>query len=156
MKEKIDSLFSAVENTNFSNNEKRVVKNDIINNLNLFCDYFTQVVRMEIFCRSVSTWGSSDQYIYSQMDEERRLRHNLCVNACVELNKLSSELGLPDFYNGDINDRHEIAAFCGCIVSNIYLDGISENRTFDELVECFSESENYTPIAHIKEWEMEL
>lgn len=49
-----------------------------------------------------------------------------------------------------------IAAFCGCIISDIYLDGICEERSFDELIMHFSKENNYTPTQIIDEWDEEI
>lgn len=55
-----------------------------------------------------------------------------------------------------IKSPNEIAAFCGCIISDIYLDGICEERSFDELIMHFSKENNYTPTQIIDEWNEEI
>lgn len=156
MREKIDEIFNKIKNLDIDQNEIKNLEKDVIKYLNSFADYFNQVVRMEIFCKGISVWNQSDEYIYSQMDEDRRIKHDLCIYACDELNNMCKELKLPMFFNGNINDRNEIAAFCGCIISDIYLDGICEERSFDELIMHFSKENNYTPTQIIDEWNEEI
>lgn len=151
MYDKIKEMMSVIETTDISEENKNTLKADIISKLNCFADYFNQVVRMEIFASSISTWDSSNSFMYSQMDEERRLRHDLCVDACNSLNNICQDLGITDFYNGDIDNRHDIAAFCGVIVSELFLKGIDEERSFDELVQTYASNGSYAPADHLKE-----
>ncbi len=156
MYDRIKDLMFAIEDSDYSKDEKRGMKVDVIEKLNYFADYFNQVVRMEILANSITTWSSSDSFLYSQMDEERRFRHDLCVNACEDLNQMCQRLGIQDFYPGDVDDRHDVAAFCGVLVSNLFLHGINEERSFDDLVQEFASRDAYAPLTHIDEEAFEL
>lgn len=156
MRDKVNDIFQAINESELTKEEKQNAKDNVINNLNCFSDYFNQVVRMEIFCKSVSSWDRTNEYIYSQMDEDRRIKHDLCIHACKELNLMCDALTLPLFYQYDLEDRHEIASFCGCLVSSIYLEGISEERSFDDLIMYYANNENYAPTEALDDWEMEI
>ena len=73
-----------------------------------------------------------------------------------DLNQMCQRLGIQDFYPGDVDDRHDVAAFCGVLVSNLFLHGINEERSFDDLVQEFASRDAYAPLTHIDEEAFEL
>ena len=126
MNERIKQIMDTIEESDLSGDEKRDLKASVVKGLNCFVDYYNQVVRMEIFAVSVAMWNSTDSFIYSQMDKERRFRHNLCIKACDDLNKLCRYFEIPDIFTGSIEDRHDVATFCGAIVADLFQHGIKK------------------------------
>lgn len=149
--DKVSTVIASVDMTKITPVEKAEIKKDIISSVNCFIDYFNQVVSMEIRAASITTWGMAEEFIFKSMDEERGRRHDLCVAACYRLNNICHSLGLPKFYAGTIEDRHEIAAFCGVVVSDLYFRGIREERTFDDLVHHFAVRGEASPLPEVKE-----
>ena len=153
--DKIRQIKEAVETSSYTQKEIQDIKNEVMQNINLFADYFNIVVRMEILASSIS-WAPTAGAIYKQMDEERRFRHDLCVRACCSLNEISRSLGLSDFFPGNIEDRHDVASFCGVVVSTLFLHGIHEERSFDTLVSTYAEKGVYAPATQLTEEDLGL
>ena len=109
--------------------------------INNYIEYFNYVVSMEIFAESqLSSSNPGVCYIYKSMDETRRSYHDICVNTCGYLNEICKNYGLEPICDFNLNDRHEVAKFCGYIVSGIYAKGIKEEKSFDKMVKLFAEN----------------
>jgi hypothetical protein len=128
MDENFVNLIECIKSSNYSQDEKEHLIHDVKRGLNSFVDYFNQVVKMEIFASTTITWTSTTEYMYKTMDEKRRMLHNICINACKNLNDICENLGIQSVCNINIEDRHEVAAFCGYIVTSVFMDGIEENQ----------------------------
>lgn len=69
------------------------------------------------------------QYEIMELDRIRREYHESAILACKRLNSISEQLGLPPFYEGDINDRYQIADFAIDVVRALYEDNKSVDKT---------------------------
>ena len=59
------------------------------------------------------------------LDSRRHTAHEKAIDSVRQLNRLCRALGVPLIYEGDENNRQEIAAFCRDVVTNFF-----DMRTF--------------------------
>ncbi len=133
---KFYDLVAAVKSSNYTTEEQTDILKIIRSDINSFIDYFNQVVEMELLAES--GFDSASMYMYKSMDETRRQYHDICVESCEEINQMCEKLGIDKICDFDISDRHEVAKFCGYIVSGIYAKGINEEKSFDKLVMLYA------------------
>lgn len=157
-KNDIHFLFQKINNSNFLPDEKNNMKDDLTNALNSFADYVDIVVKMEIFCESISAWNSFAEFKFKNFDEERRLQHDKCVLACNTINEICDKIGMKHFCEIDIENRNEVANFAGMVVNNLFLYGINPKTRHNTLsFDCVIEKlkNRKTTIQHIErdEWE---
>ena len=68
------------------------------------------------------------QYEIMDLDKTRRTCHEAAIASCVKLNRISESQGLPPFYDGDINDRYQVADFAIDVVRSFYDKNSSRTR----------------------------
>lgn len=68
------------------------------------------------------------QYEIMDLDKIRRSCHEMAIDACNKLNRISEVQGLPPFYPGDPNDRYAVADFAIDIVRTFYDENRSKNK----------------------------
>ncbi len=90
-----------------------------------FRRYVNSVVEMEIRlpllrmrCSSIEDY----QEKVMELDKKRRSSHECAIDSCNILNRLSEKLGLPAFFEGDTNDRYEVADFCLQVINELFLE----------------------------------
>lgn len=54
------------------------------------------------------------------LDRNRRAAHERAIIAVKRLNRFSGILGVAPLFEGDVNDRYQIADFCHKVVSEIF------------------------------------
>ena len=59
-----------------------------------------------------------------QADKQRRSKHNRCIDATNQFNRLCQAAELPLFYSGSINDRYQVSVFIGNVIHELYQKGI--------------------------------
>ncbi|MCM1430344.1 MAG: DUF3232 domain-containing protein [Muribaculaceae bacterium] len=123
--------------------------------LNSFGDYFNHIVKMNIYSKSVISWTSVSEYMYKHMDEERRNLHDVAIQSCREINEICKKYNIPLVCDFDIDNRYKVAEFIACIITNAYLEGIHCEKSFDELVEEYSNSGRQIANRDYKEWARE-
>lgn len=106
----------------------------VANCINIFTEYMNCVVDIEVYSRSVAEWSKTTEYLFRQKDERRRETHTLAAEACRTLNKICDMFSLPRVCCFDTGDRQAVARFAGETVYALYNNGISEQRTFDEIL----------------------
>ena len=108
--------------------------------LNNFADYFNHVVKMNIFATTHKVWNKPTEYMYIQMDNQRRELHDICVMSCARINEIAESYNLGVILEFDITDRKAVARFIAFLVTNIYLRDVSPDKSFDDLICEFSKS----------------
>ena len=63
------------------------------------------------------------------LDRQRKVCHDDVINTCKVLNRICDHLGLQKFYEGNVNDRHQVAEFAGRFVGELYELGIAPHET---------------------------
>lgn len=104
--------------------------------MNCYRDYVNQVVETEIII-PVLRFKVDDVKDYQErvmrLDQIRRIKHERAIDACNQLNRISEKLGLPLFYEGDIQNRYAIADFCLEVVNELFLNG--QQKSIRDLIE---------------------
>lgn len=78
--------------------------------------------------------GQRPRNIFSGRKTNAGGKHTLAAEACRTLNKICDIFSLPRVCCFDTGDRQAVARFAGETVYAIYNNGISEQRTFDEIL----------------------
>ena len=118
LKEKINNLLNAVK-------DDLDAAEFIDSSLNRFRDYVNSVVTME-YRMGIATAvkeGEELREIIQTLDRSRHIAHESAISACSQLNRLSERVGLPPFFDGDINDRYQVADFCKDFVDEMWFNG---------------------------------
>ena len=69
-----------------------------------------------------------------KLDSDRKLSHDLAVDACKKLNRQCDVYNIPHICP-DTDNRAEIADYVGRLIYGIYQRGISKDRTIEEKIE---------------------
>ena len=72
--------------------------------------------------------GESLRDVIMELDKSRKICHDNAIATCSAFNRISEQLGLEPFFEGDTNDRHQVAEFAGEFVNELYQQGISPCR----------------------------
>lgn len=120
--------------------------------LNTYVDYFNHVVRMNIESSRSKEWTPVIEYMFKQMDEQRRDFHNICLNSSLEINNLCDKYKISRFCNFDPEDREKVADFIGKVLISSYDEELSKNKSFDEYVDQHTHSEQYLNHKDEKAW----
>lgn len=96
--------------------------------------YVNAVIRMEIRIPLIRMRMEPEdlQYEIMQMDANRKRCHDAAIDACNMLNRLSQKLGLPVFFEGNTEDRYQVADFCLEVCQELFLNG--QKTSISELV----------------------
>jgi predicted nucleic acid-binding protein len=86
------------------------------------CDYFTSVLKMETGIR-IAKFRANTQKEYidivENLDRSRRYKHNSAIVSVKVLNRLCEIYGVEAIFQGNIDDRQEVANFIQEL-ANIY------------------------------------
>lgn len=130
----INELIKTIKQSKLKNKEEYLLAiKDIVNS---FVDYTNAVIDIEMFSQAILEWDAVTSYMYKQKDEERSIRHNICIDNCVTLNKIAEDFDFDLYIN--TSDRHEVACFVSDSIKSIFDKGI--NRTYDEMVMEYSKN----------------
>lgn len=135
MNTRLSYLFQAIENSTVNNKDE--LKKETLFCLNCFINYFNTVVSENLYY-STTPAHLQNTYMMKARDEQRREAHDVCVSACFRINEICSVVHVAPFCNFNTEDRHQVAEFCGYLISTLYFGNIQYEKTFDELVEKFS------------------
>ena len=93
--------------------------------INVYGDYVAYVYKMESLRPILKIRLEAEEYknIIEEMDEKRTRIHNAAIASTKTINRLCEFNELPLFFQGNIEDRVEVAAFIRDVVVNVF-----ENR----------------------------
>ena len=142
IKEKINKFVAAYCS------EYGVDKDDLVfleSKFDAFRTYVNVVTSMEYKIPIMRFRLEGEEYreAVAELDRHRRICHEDVIGTCSYLNRVSGMLGLEPFYEGDINDRYQVAEFAGEFVEELYQRGISPSR--ETIIE-------QTPIIDVDTW----
>lgn len=119
IKEKIERLVNAYK-------EDGEVIEMINDTMDGFADYVQSVNQMENTINIMRFKLDAAEYRerLQALDRNRRIIHNGCIAGCKLLNRLSASVGLDKFFEGNIEERLEVAEFAMEVTKEIF-----DNRT---------------------------
>ena len=93
--------------------------------VNVYGDYVAYVYKMESLRPILKIRLEAEEYknIIEEMDEKRTRIHNAAIASTKTINRLCEFNELPLFFQGNIEDRVEVAEFIRDVVVNVF-----ENR----------------------------
>ena len=65
--------------------------------------------------------------LMNSLEKQRSEAHDAAINACSRLNELCREVNVDKICDFDINDRRQVAEFCGFVVSELFYSNINCN-----------------------------
>ena len=124
----VTKLFEALEASELA--EKDEIKRKIVSCIDMLERYYQIVIREEMYYSS-SPVEKLNVTMLKTYDSRRRSAHDECIAACKRLNEICAILKIEKICNVDVEDRSQVAQFCGCIISNLYFSNI---RCDEELI----------------------
>ena len=121
MENPVTRLFEALEASELT--EKDVLRKKIVLYIVLLERYYQTVIREEIYYSSMPV-EEFNATMVNAYDSSRRAAHDECVAACKRLNEICAILNIEKICKVDVEDRAQVAQFCGYIVSNLYFSNI--------------------------------
>ena len=117
--------------TDFLTNLAKIYADDvevieiIEDTINVYGDYVAYVHKMESLKPILKIKLGKDEYKNSveEMDEKRTRIHNAAIASTKIINRLCESNRIPMFFEGNIEDRVEVAEFIKNVVTNVF-----ENR----------------------------
>ena len=87
-----------------------------------FCDYVDVVYNMETRIKIAATRyeGSDYRDFVMNLDRGRRIAHEHAIGQISMLNRICDMLEVERLFDGDTNDRYEVADFCITIVNELF------------------------------------
>ena len=71
-----------------------------------------------------------------ELDRLRRSAHEHAINCCRALNRYCNAVEIDTlWFEGDLNNRHEVATFCGKVVSSLFNNGIKPTQVVKKIAE---------------------
>jgi len=144
----LNELFCVISQSSMSDEDKRKSTEKVLSSVNLFIDYVSHVCRMDAFIASVTDYNSMTDAKVNSMDRTRTQIHNNCIQACRDLNKLCAELKIDPVCNFPLENRYQVADFCGAVVGAIFLKD-RDLGSFDEIINRFEFTNTY--LRHVTE-----
>ena len=140
IKEKIHNLINAVKSD----------PDDIAfvdERLNRFSNYVNTVVTGEYRISIAMAVKEGDELkdAVQTIDRSRRIAHESAIDACNQLNRLSKNLGLEAFFEGDTADRQQVADFCKDFVDELWYSGRYREKGQDLYEALINERKSVTP-----------
>ena len=114
--------------TDFLTNLAKIYADDvevleiIEDTVNVYGDYVAYVYKMESLRPILKIKLSMDEYknVVEEMDEKRTRIHNAAIAATKVINRLCESNDLSLFFEGNIDDRVEVAEFIRNVVVNVF------------------------------------
>lgn len=106
----------------------------IENNMDSLNAYVTAVYAMEVQLQTLRFRLEGEEYRDAVMtiDRRRRNAHEAAIASCSVLNRIAAMEGVAPIYDGDLNDRYQVADFCIAIVEELFKG--RTKCTIDELL----------------------
>ena len=121
MENPVTRLFETLEASELT--EKDEFKRKIVSCIDMLERYYQIVIREEIYYSSMPV-EEFNATMVNAYDSRRRAAHDECVAACKRLNEICAILNIEKICKVDVEDRAQVAQFCGYIISNLYFSNI--------------------------------
>ena len=121
MNNPVTKLFEALEASELT--EKDEFKRKIVSCIDMLERYYQIVISEEMYYSSRPV-GKLNVTMLKTYDSRRRSAHDECIAACKWLNEICAILNIEKICNVDVENRAQIAQFCGYIISNLYFSNI--------------------------------
>ena len=93
--------------------------------------YFQIVVREKEYY-SITPKEKLNVPMVEAYDTQRRLAHDDCIRACYRLNEICLAVNVDKICNFDVEDRNQVAQFCGYFISSLYFSNIRCDESLNE------------------------
>lgn len=97
----------------------------IVRDMDSFIDYVRSVFTMEVLLPVICARyeGQEVRDRISALDTSRRNKHERAIVAISKLERMCDDFGVPVLFEGNKEDRYEVADFCLAIVTEFFEDG---------------------------------
>ena len=132
--EKESALLAAMDRDKYESEEDKEESFQFLaDQLKKFPDYCNSVIHIQVM---MPIWkfrleGEDYRIAVQEADTSRKHAHDAACASVSYLNRISEKHGLGKFADIDVKDRHQVAAFVGAYVGEIY--GIGTNTSFDDV-----------------------
>lgn len=117
----VTKLFESVEASELA--EKDEFKRKIVSCIDMLERYYQIVIREEMYYSSRPV-EKLNVTMLKTYDSRRRSAHDECIAACKRINEICAILSIEKICNVNVEDRTQVAQFCGYIISNLYFSNI--------------------------------
>lgn len=102
--------------------------------MNAFLDYVDAVVNMEVMQPIIYARyeGQDIRDRIQELDSKRRSKHEVAIAAAAQITRLSEKYHVTPMFNGDVEDRYQVADFCMEMVSEFFGEGQRDRDDRDE------------------------
>lgn len=126
-KEKVSNLMHAIVNSDDNAEDKKMDLEFVESRMSAFTDYVAHVAWMETRIQRLNIEGVRGEEwrdAVTNLDSQRRSKHDVAIGAINQLNRMSQAHGLEPFYDGPTDNEHrtEVGDAIGNIV-NEYFEG---------------------------------
>lgn len=131
-KKQIEELYKALNNSEHPDKEE--LKREAGCCINSLIEYFNSVVNEQLYYSSTNT---QERKVYEMKlwDEQRSKKHDDCIRACCQLNDTCSVLNVDKICSFNVEDRTQVAQFCGYFISSLYFSNIRCNEDLTKWLE---------------------
>lgn len=97
----------------------------ITDNMSRMENYVNAVYMQEVMIPQILVLydGEEQRDRLQTLDNTRRIKHDAAVAAVAQLNRLAQQSGIEPMFDGDAEDRYQIANFCIQVVSTFFKNG---------------------------------
>lgn len=117
----VTKLFEVLEASELA--EKDEIKRKIVSCIDMLERYYQIVISEEMYYSS-SPVEEFNATMVNAYDSRRRAAHDDCITACYRLNEICVILNIEKICNVNVEDRTQVAQFCGYIILNLYFSNI--------------------------------
>ena len=117
----VTKLFEALEASELA--KKDEIKRKIVSCIDMLERYYQIVIREEMYYSSRPV-EKLNVTMLKTYDSRRRSAHDECIAACKRINEICAILSIEKICNVNVEDRTQVAQFCGYIISNLYFSNI--------------------------------
>lgn len=117
----MNSLAGLLEALDLANNDE--LKKELASCIDILERYFQIVVREKIYYSSTPE-KKLNITMLKTYDSRRSLAHDDCIRACFRLNEICSAVNVDKICSIDVEDRIQVAQFCGYFILNLYFSNI--------------------------------
>ncbi len=117
----VTRLFEALEASELA--EKDEIKRRIVSCIDMLERYYQIVISEEMYYSS-SPVEEFNATMVNAYDSRRSATHEDCIAACYRLNEICVILNIEKICNVNVEDRTQVAQFCGYIILNLYFSNI--------------------------------
>lgn len=114
--------YTALVNSAHKDDDPEFILESIKMAMKSFCDYVDVVYNMETRIKIAATRyeGSDYREFVMNLDRGRRIAHENAIGQLSMLNRLCKMLEVEPLFDGDLNDRYQVADFCMAITKELF------------------------------------